>query len=105
MINKAIAKITEEAMSVPESHQSLSIMFEEHLTEMCTSEAVAKKLLEPSKSLKDFTEDIFKQARSKAKDGALHWPDSELFELLEEYYGFGKTEHKASDTIDIMDLL
>ena len=103
MINKAIAKITDEAMSMPAGKQNLAIMFEEHLTKMCTNEAVAKKLLAEEKSLKDFTEDIWKQAKEKATGGALHWPDGELFELVEEYYGIGKVEQTSA--IDIMDLL
>lgn len=106
MINEAIAKITEEAMSVPEEHQSLAIMFEEHLTEMCTNETIAKMLLEPGRSLKEFTEDTWKQAEAKAggKRG-LHWKDSELLELLEDYYGIRKIELKTFEAIDAMDVL
>lgn len=104
MIDEAIRKITDEAMSMPEGKRSLAIMFEEHLTEKCTNETIAKMILEPDRSLKKFTEDIWKQARNKAKNGALHWPDNELFELLEDYYGIGKMP-KASNAIDIMDLL
>lgn len=104
MIDSAIRKITDEAMSMPEGKRSLAIMFEEHLTEKCTNETIAKMILEPDRSLKKFTEDIWKQAKEKAKGGALHWPDSELFELLEDYYGIGKMQNTAS-SIDIMDLL
>lgn len=104
MIDTAIRKLTDEAMSMPEGKRSLAIMFEEHMTEKCTNETIAKMILEPDKSLKEFTEDIWKQARNKAKNGALHWPDNELFELLEDYYGIGKMP-KAANAIDIMDLL
>lgn len=92
-------------MSLPEGKQSLAIMFEEQLTGICTNDVIARMILDPNKSLAKFTEDIWKEARGKAKSGALHWPDSELFELLEDYYGIGKLSKKASASIDIMDLL
>ena len=49
MIDKAIAKITEEAM---ELDTPLAIGIEEHLTEICKNDYVAGKLLNPAKSLK-----------------------------------------------------
>lgn len=42
LINSAIAKITEEALSIKDA---FSQMIEEHLTDICKTDAVATKLL------------------------------------------------------------
>lgn len=62
LINSAIAKITEEALSIKDA---FSQMIEEHLTDICNTDAVATKLLAENKSLKAFCEDMWKEARSK----------------------------------------
>lgn len=41
LINSAIAKITEEALSIKDA---FSQMIEEHLTDICNTDAVATKL-------------------------------------------------------------
>lgn len=51
LINSAIAKITEEALSIKDA---FSQMIEEHLTDICKTDAVATKLLAENKSLKAF---------------------------------------------------
>ena len=48
LINSAIAKITEEALSIKDA---FSQMIEEYLTDICKTDAVATKLLAENKSL------------------------------------------------------
>ena len=49
MINKAIEKLTKEMMKL---NNPFAQAIEEHLTEICTSDAVADKILQEGKSLK-----------------------------------------------------
>lgn len=108
MIDKAIAKITEEMMEI---NEDLAKMLEEHLTGICTTNAVAEKLLDDNKSLKELNEKIWKEAQKRRKGKGLYWPDDEICELAEEYYGITE-EDKSSmggmstdDIIDITNLL
>lgn len=48
MINKAIAKITDEMMKI---NDPVAQGIEEYLTGICTSISVAEKLLDPQKTL------------------------------------------------------
>lgn len=100
MINKAIAKITEEAM---ELDTPLAIGIEEHLTEICKNDYVAQKLLEPEKSLKGACDHITEQARRQAKNGRACISDADAFRMVDEYFEI--EEKKKSDKIDIMDLI
>ena len=87
LINSAIAKITEEALSI---RDAFSQMIEEHLTDICNTDAVATKLLAENKSLKAFCEDMWKEARSKstkcAAGSGAYISDKECFEKAEAYY-------------------
>lgn len=100
MIDKAIAKITEEAM---ELDTPLAIGIEEHLTEICKNDYVAGKLLDPEKSLKGACDQITEQARKQAKHGRACISDADAFQMADEYFGI--EEKKKSDKIDIMDLI
>ena len=100
MINKAIAKITEEAM---ELDTPLAIGIEEHLTEICKNDYVAGKLLDPGKSLKGVCDHITEQARKQAKHGRACIADGDAFRMADEYFGI--EEKKKSDKIDVMDLI
>ena len=48
MINKAIEKLTKEMMKL---NDPFAQAIEEHLTEICTSDTVAAKILQEGKSL------------------------------------------------------
>lgn len=100
MINKAIAKITEEAM---ELDTPLAIGIEEHLTEVCKNDYVAGKLLDPGKSLKGACDLITEQARKQAKNGRACISDGDAFRMADEYFGI--EEKKKTDKIDVMDLI
>ena len=49
MIDKAIAKLTQEMM---EANDPVIQMIEEHLTEVCTTDEIAEKILAEGKTLK-----------------------------------------------------
>lgn len=108
MIDKAIAKITDEMIKI---NEDLTNMLEEHLTRICTTEAVAEKLLDDKKSLKELNEKIWEEAQKRRKGKGLYWPDDEICELAEEYYGITEQDKASTgvaskkDIIDITDLL
>ncbi|MCI9598566.1 MAG: hypothetical protein HFE75_15055 [Firmicutes bacterium] len=109
MIDKAIAKITEEAM---EDGSPFAEFMEEHLTSICVNEAVARKLLDPGKSLKAFVHGITKEYEEKARKRgngtqAAGAPDRVFHEKAEAYYGVTEADKKAgkAGTIDVLDLL
>ena len=64
MINKAIAKITDEMMKMDDP---LAQMIEEHLTKMCTTQSIAEKLLDPGKTLEGIHKKIWDEARRRKK--------------------------------------
>lgn len=99
MINKAIAKITDEMLEI---NNTFAIRIEEHLTALCTNENVAAKLLDDSKSLKKCISVIFDRVRSQTKERAVAIDDEIVFKMAEEYYEID-TEKTAN--IDILDLL
>lgn len=83
LIDKAIAHITDEAMKLGDD---LSIMIEEHLTNICITEAVANKLLNEEKTLNKLNKNIWDEARKRKNGNGAHIPDAEIFEMAESYY-------------------
>ena len=65
MINKAIEKITKEAMDM---NDPFAFFIEEHLTEMCTSNTVAEKLLAEDKSIKKIANQIRNKMEKEAQE-------------------------------------
>lgn len=108
MINKAIARITDEMMKIDTPH---AVAVEEHLTEICTTEAVAEKLLDESKSLKGFLDQLLEEAKKRKKGNVAYIAPDEVWQMVEDYYGITE-EDKSSmggmptdDIIDITNLL
>lgn len=101
MINKAIAKITDEMMKID---TPLAIGIEEHLTEACKSENVAAKLLDKGKSLKTCCDQVTAEAKKRAKNGVTYMPPQEVFAMVDEYYGISNI-HEPPQIINIMDLI
>ena len=101
MIDKAIAKITDEMMKI---NTPLAIGIEEHLTEVCKSENVAAKLLDKGKSLKTCCDKVTAEARKRAQGGVAYIPPSEVFAMVDEYYGISDVPEPAKK-INVMDLL
>lgn len=101
MINKAIAKITDEMMKID---TPLAIGIEEHLTEICKSEKVAAKLLDKGKSLKTCCDQVTAEAKKRAKNGVYAFPSEEVYAMVDEYYGISNV-HEPVQRINVMDLL
>ena len=105
LINSAIAKITEEALSIKDA---FSQMIEEHLTDICKTDAVATKLLAENKSLKAFCEDMWKEARNKstkcAAGSGAYTSDKECFEKAEAYYEITEEDKRTKNTTNVIDI-
>lgn len=112
-IDKAIAKITGEAMAIGSPY---AIFLEEHLTEICTNDIVAGKLLANGKSLKSHVDDIVTEMREEAKKakkgnvGCAGISDVEAFRRVEEYYEIKPEDKKyaaapAPGVINLSDFL
>lgn len=109
MIDKAIAKITKEAMA---ANDSFITDLEEHLTSICTTNEIAEKILNENKSLKKASEKIWEIARRRKKGNVACIRSNEVFAALEEYYEIAKVEkdyfvdaNKTEGPINILDLL
>lgn len=107
MINKAIAKITEEAMAI---NDPVAFGIEEHLTGMCTSNAVARKILAEGKSLKAIYDKVWAEARKRRTGGknCVFIPPAEVYAMIDDYYGINEqaTPSRRSDPnkVDVLDL-
>lgn len=100
MIDKAIAKITKEMM---ESENPAIRRIEEHLTGICTNEAVAQKILSDGKTLGGAYEAMKAEARRMAGgSGEICIPDEDGFRIVDRYFGI---EDATAKKIDVMDLL
>ena len=110
MIDKAIEKITREAMDMGDP---FAFFIEEHLTELCTSEAVAQKLLAEDKGIKKIATKIRNQMEKEAKEAnpgkrSAWWgaPDAKLLKMVDEYYGLNEetTAPEQKEHINVLDL-
>ena len=95
MINKAIEKITKEAMSI---NDPVAFGIEEHLTEICTSNAVAMKILAEDKSLKAIYDKVWAEARRRKKGNCVFIPPAEVYAMIDEYYGIDESSKPARAT-------
>lgn len=113
MIDKAIARITDEMMKV---NHPFAVFIEEYLTSICTNDRIAEKLLNPQKSLKGFVDKTVAEMRKVAQQGgsgaqSAGLPDVEFHRRAEEYYGItdedkaGRKKIIKSDVIDITQFL
>ena len=98
-IDEAIAKITDEAMSIGHPY---AVFLEEHLTSICTTETVAEKLLNPQKGLKKHVDDIIAEKRKEAEKnrkgntGGAGITDEEAYRRVEEYYGIRAEDQRSA---------
>lgn len=102
MIDKAIARVTEEMMKIDDP---LAQLVEEHLTEVCITERVAEKLLDPKKTLKEAHKKIWEEARRRKKGNGAYIPDQEIYEMVDEYYGITAGMMEKQESINVLDLL
>ena len=89
MKDKAIARITEQAMKMD---HPLATVIEEYLTDRCTTNEVAEKLLDESKTVKEIFDGIEEKARKEAKNGFGMMKDEDLYGMIDDYYGL---DHQA----------
>lgn len=104
MIDKAIARITDEMMKI---NDPVAQGIEEYLTGICTSISVAEKLLDPEKKLKEIHKKIWDEARKRKKGNCAYIPPEEVYQMVREYYGIDSRnrEQKHRDKIDVLDLI
>ena len=96
MINKAIEKLTKEMMK-------LNNPFAQAIEEICTSDAVAEKILQEGKSLKGACDSIRDVAKKNAVGGVGAVSDEDAYRMAEEYYGISRVE--KHETLNVLDLL
>ena len=84
MIDKAIEKITKEAMAI---NDPVAFGIEEHLTEICTSNIVAMKILAEDKNLKTIYDKVWAEAKKRKKGNCAFIPPAEVYAMIDEYYG------------------
>lgn len=103
--DKVIEKVTQEMMKLD---NPLAQMIEEHLTEKCSNEVVAAKLLsglEAGKTLKEISDQIWKKASEQKKGNCAFIPDAEVLEMVDEYFDIAEQKAAPQEKVDIMDLL
>ena len=107
MKDKAIARITDEMMKI---NTPLARYIEEHLTEICTNEKVAEKLLNKEKTLKKICNDVIAEA-GKHKSGNVGMiSDADVLQMARDYYGITSEDMSAgpaeaeADRVDVLDL-
>lgn len=97
MIDEAIKKITDEMMKLD---TPFARAIEEYLTRICTSEAVAEKILEEGKSLQGALDAIKEAARENQQGGVGVVSDEEGYRIVREYFGI-----TDAGTVNVLDLL
>lgn len=106
MIDKAIEKITKEAMAIK---HPMAIAIEEYLTSKCTSSTVARKLLDESKTVKGVYDQIYSKARREAKNQFAAISDEEVYRMVDEYYGLDTASRRSpagsAGKVDVLDLI
>ena len=100
LTDQAKRKLCEEAGS-----DRTLIRVEEYLTDLCTSDEVAEKILADGKTLKGCMEKVKKAARSQAVGGMAMIEDAEVYAQVRAYYGIELTPKNEAEIIDITDLL
>ena len=106
MKDKAIAKITDEAMKI---NDPVAFAIEEYLTDRCQTDSIARKILQEDKKLKDIYDIMWKEATKRKKRRCAFIPPSEGFAMIDEYYGFDQpvTSPKtaaSAEHVNVLDL-
>lgn len=105
MTDKAIEKITKEAMKI---NDPVAFGIEEHLTEICTNDTVARKILAEDKSLKTIYDKLWAEAKKRKKGQCAFIPPAEVYAMIDEYYGIDEAPSAASrpaaNRVDVLDL-
>lgn len=106
MTDKAIEKITKEAMEI---NDPVAFGIEEHLTGMCTTNTVAMKILEDDKKLKEIYDKVWSEARKRRKGNCAYIPPEEVYAMVDEYYGLNNKvtnrQRSSADRANVLDLI
>lgn len=111
MLNKAIEHITKQMME--EQDDLFIVQIEEYLVDSCTTLDVAEKLMNPDKSLAECRKEIRKEVEKQAKEGCAVVRSTEVFKLVDSYYGITSDSdssssiknQKSNNVVDVLDLL
>lgn len=103
--NAAIEKMTKEC-----KNYGHLVPFEEYLTSICTTDAVADKILEEKKTLQGSFDAMKKVAMKRKVRDCAYIPPEEGFEIIRNYFGITDADLKgarprAGGVLDITDLL
>lgn len=106
MTDKAIEKITKEAMEI---NDPVAFGIEEYLTELCTTNTVAMKILDDNKKLKEIYDKVWSEARKRRKGNCAYIPPEEVYAMVDEYYGLNNKavsrQRSSADRANILDLI
>ena len=103
MINRAIAKITDEMMK---TNNPAIRAIEEHLTKKCINNRIAEKILSPQKTLNGAYEKMKEEAKKLAGgSGEICISDEHGFRIVDEYFEISELEEKKVGKIDVTELL
>lgn len=106
MKDKAIKKLTEEAMKIDDP---VAFAIEEHLTDKIRTNAEASLILAEDKTLKGAYDKVWTEAKKRKKGNCAYIPPEEVFEIVDEYYGLGSTspgrQNSSGDRINVLDLI
>lgn len=108
MKNKAIARITDEAMKID---NPVAFAIEEHLTSLCTTDAVASLLLAEEKTLKGAYDKVWAEARKRKKGNCAYIPEDDVYKMVDDYYGIKRKDRRPArkmeppaEHVDVLDL-
>lgn len=108
MKDKAIAKITAEAMAIDDP---LAFAIEEYLTDRCTSTGTAQKLLDENKKMEELHDQLMKKAMSKAKtlkgNAKAKGVYLDISKEIDAYYGLDSKPAPVrmnTERVDILDM-
>ena len=106
MKDKAIRKLTEEAMKIDDP---VAFAIEEHLTSKIRTNAEASLILAEDKTLKGAYDKVWAEARKRKKGNCAYIPPEEVFEIVDEYYGLGGAgivrQRSSGDRVNVLDLI
>ena len=105
LTNKAIAKITDEMMKLEDP---IAQGVEEHLTDICTNDIIAGKILSKEKTVKGACEALWEAARKRKKGNSAYIAPEEACAIIEEYFGINEDDKESpvteNETVDLMSI-
>lgn len=103
--DRAIAKITDEMMKLEDS---IAQGVEEHLTDICTNDIIAGKILSKEKTVEGACEALWEAARKRKKGNSAYIAPEEAFAIIEEYFGINEDDKEPPvtecETVDLMSI-